>query len=267
MTLPVLAFAASPLLVFAAYPGNVDGIVCGALGWSFAQARSRPMLAGALAAIAAIKPQVGVPLAVLIILFHSARPLRSLIGAMAVAGSVFVATLLTTGPASIEQWLAGMQAFQRHITVVPDLTSSAGLYAYATGPAARSLLSAMSLLAIGIIIAAALWYLPRSRPLRPSLVAPLWLVVAFLTPFAHYHDFAVVALPFAMIWQDAGPAGRRVLVLPWLVICAGGSFLVHPAGFLITSVMMGACCALTVLACTRPLRRRTHMQAPALQVA
>jgi hypothetical protein len=267
VSFPLLAFATSPLLVFAIYPGNVDGIVCGALGWSFAQANSRPVLSGVLASVAAIKPQVGLPLAALLILFHSARPARSVLGFAGTGVGVILVTLLTTGPASVAQWLEGMQAFQKHITVVPDLTSSAGLYAYTTGSEARTLLSALSLLGIALTLAIVFVLLPRSRPLRPSRIAPVWFVVAFLTPFAHYHDFAVLALPFAMIWRDADTRVRRLLCAPCLVACAGGSFLTHPAGFLTASVIIGGCCAFTVLVCVWPSRWQAHPRTRAMQVA
>lgn len=259
--LPILAFAASPILVFAAYPGNVDGLVCGALGWSFSQSRSRPIVAGAVAAFACIKPQVGLPLALLIVLYHAKAPKKSISAFIATLACVGVVTVVTTGITSIEQWLAGIQSFQQHITVVPDLTSSAGLYAYILEPGLRNIISNCATLLVMIAIALAWILLPRIRPLPAATVAPLWFAVMFMTPFAHYHDFVVLAIPFAVLWKSADRALRIALLPIWFIACAGGSFLFHSGGVLVASVMLCACCLAIIVCCTLPPRVASYLPA------
>ncbi|GAC1521979.1 MAG: hypothetical protein NVS2B16_29690 [Chloroflexota bacterium] len=230
-----MVFALSPVLIFAAYSGNVDGLVCGVLGWGLLLGRRHPLSSGALVSLACVKPQVGFPLAALVVLFHTTSVRRALAGFFGSLALLVTITMLTTGPTSLAQWLESMLAFSRNVTVVPDLTSATGLYAYWSPAPLRMALSSLCLV-LGIALTAVAsrrWGHATLVPLARS--APLWIAWLVLTPFAHYHDFVLLALPYAALWAQGTWLVRRALIVAALVGAFAAGCLVQMDGVLAAS--------------------------------
>jgi hypothetical protein len=215
--LPLVLFLAVPQSIYAAYYGNVDGLVFASLSWSAALARRSPVAAGALLTVAWLKPQVALPGAALIMLFLSVRRLRVLVGF--VVGSVvgLALTVLTTGAASVAWWLMALGSYSNRLGVQPDIASLSGLYVYSASDHIRFVLEGISLLAVAL--ATGFWWWKRESGEAVLGVAWLWLAWFLATPFAHFHDEVVLALPLLAIlgrdgaWLARWPANVALFVL------------------------------------------------------
>jgi hypothetical protein len=207
--LPLVVFLALPQTIYAAFYGNVDGLVFLGLGWSAALARRRPIMAGALLTLALLKPQVALPGALLIAVFLSSSRIRVLTGFLATSALGFGLTLLTTGSASLSWWLQALTGYSQRLGVQPDIASLSGLYVYSAPDRVRLAMEGLSILAVaGATVA--WWWKHRTTGSTGVLdVAWLWIAWFLATPFAHFHDEVVLALPvLAVLGRDAAWLGR-----------------------------------------------------------
>jgi hypothetical protein len=211
--LPLAGFLAMPQTVLAAYYGNVDGLLFAALTVGLALLRRFPIAAGCFFAVAWLKPQVGLPVAGLGILFFASRRERAVAGFALASALTLFATGLATGLPSIGWWLSALTGYSRQIAVQPDLASLSGLYVYWSPDTLRVFLE---LFTIAVAAAAtAFWWLRRSRgaAVPPDSVAWLFVLWYLATPFAHFHDQVVLALPIlTLLGTDARALTARVPV-------------------------------------------------------
>lgn len=209
LALPVVLLLAMPQTMYAAYYGNVDGLVVIGLGGAAAVVRRRPFLAGLILSSALLKPQVALPGACLIALFLSPVPWRSFAGLVGGIVGVIVACMVTAGTASIGWWLHALTGYSERLAVQPDIASLAGLYVYTASTGLRILLEGASL-ALALGASAVFWLRGRNGGTEPPLaIAWLWILWFLATPFAHFHDEVVLALPvLAMLGRNAQWIGR-----------------------------------------------------------
>jgi hypothetical protein len=207
--LPLAMFLALPQTMYAAYYGNLDGIVFAALAWSAALARRNPIIAGALLTLAFLKPQVALPGALLILLFLCPQRLRLLIGFALTLVLELAVTVVTTGAGSVGWWLQALGGYSQRLGVQPDIASLSGLYVYTVSDRIRLALEGLSLLVL-VVATAVWWWRGRQRGGDPVLgVAWLWIAWFLATPFAHFHDEVVLALPIlAIVGRDGAWLGR-----------------------------------------------------------
>jgi Glycosyltransferase family 87 len=214
---PLALFLAFPQTVYAAYYGNLDGLVFAALAWSAALARSRPLVAGALLTLTFLKPQVALPGALIVMLFLSPQPLRILASFTATSALGLGLTMATTGAATVGWWLQALGGYSQRLGVQPDIASLSGLYVYSASDRLRLLFAGISLLAA--VVATAWWWVNRRERHTVLGVAWLWIAWFLATPFAHFHDEVVLALPILAIlgrdgaWMDGWPANVAIYLL------------------------------------------------------
>lgn len=219
--LPLLLFLAMPQSVLAAYYGNVDGLIFAAIGCSLALLKRSPYVAGCLLSLAWLKPQVGLPIALLILLFHAPARARVLAGFGSAAGALMIFTGMTTGWHSLALWLRSLVGYTHDIAIQPDMASLAGLYIYWTSPALRLGLEIVILGVAGVVTG--IWWL-KLRWLQeiPFLsVGWLWIVWFLAAPFAHFHDEILLAVPLLAL---LGPDGRSISER-WTVVALYAVFL------------------------------------------
>jgi hypothetical protein len=171
--------------------------------------RRYPFAAGAVLSLALLKPQVALAGAGLIILFLSTDRLRAIAGFLSATGLAFLLMLMTTGPASIGWWLGALTDYSQRLAVQPDIASLSGLYVYSAAGPVRMALEAASLLVA--VAATGVWWWKRGRngANQPLDIAWLWILWFLATPFAHFHDEVVLALPvLAMVGTDGRWIGR-----------------------------------------------------------
>jgi hypothetical protein len=217
---PLLIFLTLPQTMYAAYYGNVDGIVFAALAWSAVLTRKSSFLAGALLTLCFLKPQVAIPGALLIMLFVAPQPLRCVSGFLAASSVELLLTVVTTGTASVGWWLQALGGYSQRLGVQPDIASLSGLYVYSAGDRVRLMLEGLSLLAVAGATAA-WWWQRRQQHGDDRVLGVAWLWIAWFlaTPFAHFHDEVVLALPMLAImgrdgvWLGRWPANVTLYLL------------------------------------------------------
>jgi hypothetical protein len=225
--LPMVLFLALPQTIYAAFYGNVDGLVFLALGWSAALARRRPVIAGALLTLAFLKPQVALPGALIIALFLSSSSIRVLTGFVATSALELGLTVLTTGSASLGWWLQALTGYSQRLGAQPDIASLSGLYVYSAPDRVRLALEGLSILAVAGATIAWWWKCRTMEKTGVLQVAWLWIAWFLATPFAHFHDEVVLTLPvLAVLGRDAAWLGRWPATLTLYVLLF--SILVFP---------------------------------------
>jgi hypothetical protein len=205
-TLPLYAFLCMPQTLLAAYYGNVDAVVfaglCGAV-WS---ARRNSTVVGLLLVVAWLKPQYGLPLAAVCLLFLPHDRARAIIG---FAGATAVGALLcavTFGLPSLVHWAASLAGLSAHAGLQPDIVSLSGLYVYWLGNTPQHTLMAVTLVvAVGLTV---WWWLRRGAD--RSILGSGWLWVLWLlaTPLAHSH-YEIVLAPVVLAPRDETPDASR----------------------------------------------------------
>jgi len=213
-TLAALCFILMPQVVLGMFNGNVIGLVFAGIGLSLALAPRYPALAGAVLSVAWLKPPVALPIVLLIAAFHVARPARLVTGFSLISASLFGLTLLTTGWSSVVNWIAGLVGYSQDMRTQPDVASLAGLYVRWMPSVGRSALEALSL-GLAIAITAVYWYrVRRNAPLDFARDAWLWVVWMLATPYAHFYDEMILAIPIAaLLGRHGHRLNRRLPVL------------------------------------------------------
>lgn len=228
-TLAVAVCLLMPQTVLAIYYGNFDCVVLASLAAGLILGRKYPLFAGLALSVGLLKPQIGVPLGLLVILFGSRRPVVSGVGLLAGGVVGGIATWALLGTATARSWLGAMTGYSDNVQVQPDISSLSGLYAYSVTGVSRTFLEVLLLCAAAAIIyAVAKHLLPGDvRSLRS--VGWLWLVAFLVTPFAHFHDQVVLALPIlALVGPDGLHLRQRSVVCALYLLLL--EVLVFPAG-------------------------------------
>jgi Glycosyltransferase family 87 len=204
---PSLVFLLMPQTVLGIYEANAIGLVFAGIAVAIVLADRNPWLAGAFLTAAWLKPPVGLPIALMVILFISGRR-QKVATSFGVATALFaLLTLLATGAESIRQWINGMAGYSNAITTSPAVSSLSGLYVrWAPGGARLVLEAATVLLAIGLT--AFVWRTQAWKEGVPGLaVGWLWLAWFLAAPYAHFYDEILLTLPLMAL---LGPNGERL---------------------------------------------------------
>jgi len=204
LTAPVwIAVAAFPPVLIAVTHGQTSFLVATLLGGGALLVRERPIAAGLLFGLAAIKPQFG-PLVPLVLLLTGEW--RVIAAAAATIAATALAATLAFGPAVWADWLAVSGAAQS--TMADGFVPFAKMQSLFAG--ARLLGASVTLayalqglvtLAVGVALARASW----RRRYDPVLGAAMLVGALLATPFML--DYDLVLLAFPLIALAAGPFG------------------------------------------------------------
>lgn len=192
--IPLLVFVTMPFVIQGVLYGEVTPMYFGGIGIGLALARRRPLPAGIVLGVAWLKPTMALPLVLLVVVFYARNPLRAAAGFLGVTAMMFAATLLTVGWSGLTRWIEGLLSFSHGIAAQPGLVSLTGFYV-------RSAPSTLRVgLEIGTVLTALLvtglwWRRHPGAPTMPLQSAWLWPMWMLATPYAHYPDEAVLAVP------------------------------------------------------------------------
>jgi hypothetical protein len=224
---PTILFLAMPQTMLAAYYGNLDALVFASVAAAVVLARRYPLLAGAALTTAWLKPQCGLPAVLIVLLFLCPRPRMAAAGFGLASMGTLMLTWLACGSDSIVHWLGALGGYSRDLIAQPDIASFTGLYLHTT---AGSLRTAIQVSLIAVAASATLTLRSRSSgessvdwPLVSSLFV-LWFLV---TPFAHFHDEVILAIPLLGLAGYAGGAARSRVVFCLYALL--GSLILFPA--------------------------------------
>jgi hypothetical protein len=215
---PAIVFLLMPEVVTGALYGNVHGPVFAALALCLVLMDRYPTLAGVIAAFGWLKPQLALPLVLMIFVFHATDRMRMAAGFMAATAIIFGLTVLTTGIQSISEWIGGLNNWSQGIAKEPNIASLSGLYVgWASRPAQLAIASVLLLMTM--VLTGATWRRLGGRG-YVSLVAVgwLWALWFLVSPFTHYPDVIVLTLPVLALLGRNGewastPLGVGVLYL------------------------------------------------------
>ena len=220
--------------------GNWDGLIFAGVSVSLLLAARHQYAAGALLALAWIKPQV-LPLALLVILCQTPRA-QMVKGFLAATVGMFAVTIAAVGWATLDSWIKGMLGYSQW-AAEPGISSLADSYIYWAPHLVQVALGAMCLAAAAALTYA--WWRgagPAGRNVFSG--AWLWIVWFLATPYAHFSDEILVALPILVLMGIDGANLLRwtsiscLYILAFSMALAGTSFLWLPLA------LMGAVCVL-----------------------
>lgn len=188
----VVGLLMSPVLLYV-YSGNAGVVVFAALAIGLAAARRYPLIAGAILSIAVCKPQVALPLAGLIILFHGSSRHRAIAGFVLGAAGILGASALVTGPQSLLWWMQGFESFGGTLRYQPQIASLPGLYIQRLPAHVSLLLTAGLILLASTLTAITAWRLRHTSPVSVRSLAWLWILWFLVAPYDHYYDYLFLA--------------------------------------------------------------------------
>ncbi len=215
VVLPILIGLALPPMTYYIFIANLGVLVFAACSLGLLLARRHPLLAGCLLSMAICKPQLALPLAGLVLLFHSASWLRSLAGFALGAGGILVASAVTAGPITLLWWLEAFHSFTDTLRFQTLFASLNVLYEPYL-PARVSMVIAAALVVVaGAATLLALRRYWGVRPISVRQIAWLWLLWFAVAPYDHYYDYiflAPVVLSF-LASRLPGDRARAVIIL------------------------------------------------------
>lgn len=245
--LPLAVFIAMPQTVLAVYYGNVDAVVFAGVAFALALRKRIPLAAGALVSLTLLKPQVGLPIVGLIVLFSGTRRLRLSAGFLAGVCGLACLSVLATGPHEFLLWARALIGYSQQIGVQPDIASLAGLYVYSIGSGPRAILDSATLI-VASALTAWWWFRLRGRnEFSLGITGWLWILWFLATPFAHFHDEILLTAPLlALAGRDGkGLSEWRPLAMLYLLI---SSLLLFPTARLHTDLQSLALLPILALA-------------------
>lgn len=227
-----LVSAPMALDLFVGNPSALLLLFCGAGAWLVT--RGRPLIGGLLLSGMALKPQIGLPVAVAVIAtapLATAAPaeMRLRIGMIAAAGlgagTTALALLgeLLLGPGSLASWFMAAREFGKALG--PGASASpftqvglAGLPALLmnrfSAPVAAIVTAVVVVPAVGLV----LWRwrdqlrVPSFGPMAVGMASAL-----ALSPYLHLNDLVLAAVPLLYIASHALNAVRRLTLVAWAV--------------------------------------------------
>lgn len=215
---PVLLGVAMPPAYMYVNYRNFGVVVFLALALGLWLARRYPLLAGVVLSIAICKPQVALPLAGLVILFHNASRWRTIggfiLGTMLLLGS----SVLVTGPQSLMWWLQSFGSFGGTLVYQPQIASLPGLYMHRVSAHVSLLLMLASLLVSAGATAAVFWRYRHAGPVSVRQLAWLWLLWFMAAPYDHFYDYLFLAPVALSCFAEAGGSERMRAVLVLYVV-------------------------------------------------
>jgi hypothetical protein len=214
----VLAVAASPVALENLLEGQNAALITALIGGGLLLLRTRPHLSGVLIGLAAVKPQLGLPLPLYLI-----RSPAILALAAAFALGLGLAALAAFGPGAwIGFWQVTRPAMSNVLLTGKPAAFAGGLVSVFA--AARLLGVPAALVIQGLVSAGAMLLAARTR--NPAVVL---ILCALASPYLHDYDLLGVALAVALLVMDrlqrGFAPGEAVLfflawagpgALPWL---------------------------------------------------
>jgi hypothetical protein len=221
---PTLLFLMLPQVIRGALYGNVSPLVFAAVCFSLLLLDRWPAAAGALLCLIWLKPQIGLPVLALMVLFH-ARSRAVVLGSFCAGSALMLAlTIFATGPGSLMIWMRAMTGYYRDIATQTWLPSLSNLYDLWTPLATRTLLTALGIAAALVVTALWWWTVRRRTPIPMERNAWLWIVWFVATPYVHLYDETLLAVPvLALLGRDGfrlshplSAFGLYLLAYTWL---------------------------------------------------
>jgi hypothetical protein len=219
---------AFPGLFMNASQGQTGFWIAALLGGGLLLLDTRPMLAGALIGLLAIKPQFAVLAPLLMIL---AGRWRAIVAAAMTAVLVALAATAAFGPQSWPAFLAAAQAAGRALgagalPLYKDPSVFAALASWGV-PAGIALAVHAVQAAVVVVLTAVAWRRPGSAELKAGLAVIATLIVL---PYLFDYDLMTLAVPIAVglkaMRGRGGPTGAKI----GLVVLAVTPILVGPIG-------------------------------------
>jgi hypothetical protein len=213
--LATVLFLAMPQVMLGMYYANVNGLEFGALAGGLALQRRYPALGGLVLSLTWLKPQIGLPLAALIALFHTPSVRRMATGFLVGSIGLLAVNAAALGPASLVRWIGALLEFRRHATTYTDISSLGSVFS-GFGSQALSGILQVAAIVLATVLTAAWWMHVRGEGEVPfRAVGWLWGVWMLVTPLLHFHDELVLAIPLlAVLGTNGKDLGR------WPVIAA-----------------------------------------------
>lgn len=233
---------------------NVVPFVFAGISGALLLVRRFPMLAGAALTLAWLKPQIGLPLAGLVILFHSPAPRRVLAGFAATTMAETIFTILTTGMAPLRWWAHSFTGYSNSITVQGDIASLTGIY-YRWAPADLRLSLQIATVAIATAVTCLYWWRGRGKETAVVSVAWLWFLWFLATPYDLFDDQMLLAIPVLALLGRNGSrlASPLIAIILYAVFLCVVPFNISPVRMqlLWLPTLLGGVCAGVAAGCFR----------------
>lgn len=260
---PILIGLALPPVTYYVFIANLGVLVFAFCSLGLLLARRHPLLAGCLLSVAICKPQLALPLAGLVLLFHSASWRRTLVGFVLGAAGILGASALTAGPVTLLWWMAAFHSFTDTLRYQTLFASLNVLYEPYVPAHISALIAAVLVLLAGAATLLALRRYWAARPIQVRQIAWLWLLWFAVAPYDHYYDYIFLAPVVLSFLTSRVPGDRvRALIILYAVtltapIQSNGEYVIAPC---LLAVVLATCLV------PWPLRRRPVSQhVPAAQ--
>jgi hypothetical protein len=249
---PAICFLLMPQALLAGYNENVAPLVFLGIALALLACRRYPYLCGAALALCWLKPPVGLPMAMLVMLFASVDLRRALTGFAGTSLALLGATVAASGGHVLGEWVRGLGGYSADIGQSPSIASLSGLYVRWAPSAVRDGLEGAMLLA-ALVLTLYAW---RRRDRYDSPIGPpwLWMVWMLAVPYAHVYDEIVLTAPLAVLFgvNGAGLVHRGPVLVLYLVFFSLMVVSAAPSGIALLCVPL---IAITVIAWREELRR------------
>lgn len=201
---------------------NVGVIIFASLAIGLALSRRYPVLAGVVLSVTLCKPQVALPLAGLVILFHSASRRRTMTGFAIGITWLLAASAAVMGPQSLVWWVRSFGSFAGTLTRQPQIPSLVGLYLGHVPAHVALLLTVGGLLLAAMATAFTYWRMRDASPVSIRSLAWLWLLWFLVAPYGHYYDYLFLAPVLLACFHTPARAERvRAIVLVYGIVLLG----------------------------------------------
>lgn len=214
----ILIGLALPPVTYYVFIANLGVFVFAFCSLGLLLAKRHPFVAGLLLSMAICKPQLALPLAGLVLLFHSASWRRSLAGFVLGAAGILAASAITAGPESLVRWTAAFHSFTDTLRFQTLFASLNVLYEPYVPTHVSMLIAAALVIVAG---AATLFALRRYwgvRPIEVRQIVWLWLLWFAVAPYDHYYDYIFLAPVVVSFLTSHLPGDRaRALIILYAV--------------------------------------------------
>lgn len=190
------------------FEGNVGIAIFASLVIGLRIARRHPVGAGLALSLATFKPQVALPLAGLVILFHTASRRKAIAGFITGVVAILCGSAVVMGSQSLGWWLRGFQSFGGTIGHQPQIASLSALYVGRVPVHVGLLLTGSLLLVASVVTAITLWSLRHAGSLTVRSVAWLWILWFLVAPYDHFNDYLFLAPVLLSFLGTYGRADR-----------------------------------------------------------
>ena len=213
---PMIVFLLMPQVLLGAFYGNVIGIVFAAIGIALVLSRRHAALAGAVMCFAWLKPPVALPVVLIVGLFCVRPRWRYFMGFSVATVGAAALTVAACGLNSLGLWVHGLLRYSNDMAIQPDLISLAGLYVHWMPAGPRLALEGLTL-AAAAAVTAVVWQRQRAGS-DGNLVASLWLMWILASPYGHFFDEVLLAVPMVAFlgrngWRTPFPPQAATLYL------------------------------------------------------